>query len=338
MRSLLPLLVASLVACGSAGPTGSSATDAGHEAAAHEASAPDVQAVPHDYGSDGPAAVTVTSLTVSVPGDAGATFALTAYLPGSAGPHPVVYLEAGFFQQAAGYAPYGQRLASWGIVALLRGDPGLAETSPQIASDISWVVTTWLPAANADATSPLHGRLDLTRVGLAGHSRGGQVTLLAAEGALLGKVKGVFGLDPVDTSVMGSPEARTAIASVGVPVAFAGETTDDGTNLPDAAGGMACAPAADNYEVLYAAAAPPAVALTFVNADHTMFEDPASCFACAACTPGTATATTVLSGAVRYLTAYFARELLGDAMVGAAFEGAGAGADVAAGAVGVESK
>jgi hypothetical protein len=46
----------------------------------------------------------------------------------------------------------------------------------------------------------------------------------------------------------------------------------------------------------------------------------------------------VLAYSVRYFTAFFARELLGDAAVGAAFEGAGASEDVAAGHVTVSSK
>jgi hypothetical protein len=35
------------------------------------------------------------------------------YLPGTTGPHPVVSRSPGLQQTAAGYAPYGQRLASW---------------------------------------------------------------------------------------------------------------------------------------------------------------------------------------------------------------------------------
>jgi hypothetical protein len=45
-------------------------------------------------------------------------------------------------------------------------------------------------------------------------------------------------------------------------------------------------------------------------------EDQASCSACGLCTPaGTADSAVVLAYAVRYMTAFFARELLGDARV-----------------------
>ncbi len=282
---------------------------------------------PGVYGSDGPDPV--GTATVQVPGPSG-TFSVTAYYPMSPGAHPVVILSSGFFQTGLGYAPYAKRLASWGIVTFTRDDPALGETAPSIAADVAYMVTSWLPAAAADASPPVFGEVDTTRIGLAGHSRGGQVALLAAEGGALGHVRGVFGLDPVDTSTNGSPEARAQIATIGVPLAFVGETTDSASS--------GCAPATDNYQVLYQAAVSPIVAITAVSADHTMFEDPSNCSFCTLCTAGTANAAEVLAYSARYMTAFFARELLGDSSVGAAFQGAGASQDVAAGRVQIVSK
>jgi hypothetical protein len=128
----------------------------------------------------------------------------------------------------------------------------------------------------------------------------------------------------------GDPQARTTLAAIGVPVAFIGETTDSAAS--------SCAPAADNFQVLYTAASSPAVAITAIGADHTMFEVPASCFACTVCTAGTANQAQVIGAAERYLTAFFARQLLGDATVGPAFNGAGAQQDLAAGLIQIESK
>jgi len=303
--------------------------DAGHEEGGPtvDAQTDGASGGPGVYGSDGPNPV--GTATVQVPGPSG-TFSVTAYYPMSPGAHPVVILSSGFFQTGLGYAPYAKRLASWGIVTFTRDDPGLGETAPSIAADVAYMVTTWLPAAAGDASTPAFGAVDTMRIGLAGHSRGGQVALLAAEGGALGHVRGVFGLDPVDTSTNGSPEARTQIAAIGVPLAFVGETTDSASS--------GCAPATDNYQVLYQAAVSPAVAITAMNADHTMFEDPSNCSFCTLCTAGTATAAQVLAYSVRYLAAFFARELLGDSSVGAAFQGAGAGQDVAAGLVQVVSK
>jgi len=202
----------------------------------------------------------------------------------------------------------------------------IAEMAIKSVSDVSYEIWTWLPAANADTNSPLYGLFDAARIGLAGHSRGAQIALLAAED-LPGRVKGVFGLDPVDWS-FGSPQAGTKLAEIGIPVAFIGETTDK----------LSCAPAGVNYEALYNAAASPAVAITAINADHTMFQDPAFCLFCSFCTPGTANASTVFGYSVRYLTAFFARELLGDTSVGSAFKGAGADADLRAGLIEIASK
>jgi dienelactone hydrolase len=281
---------------------------------------------PGPYGADGPYGSTTASLQVTAPNG---TFTTIAYVPAGAGPFPVVVLSSGFFQTAAAYAPYAQRLASWGVLTLLRDDPSLGESTPNLVSDVTYTVKSWLPAQDADAGGALRGKVDLSRVGLAGHSRGGQVALLAGE-ALSGRIEGVFGLDPVDQSMGSDPEARTTLASIGVPVAFIGETTDSASS--------SCAPAADNYQVLYAAASSPAVAITAIAADHTMFELASACSFCTLCTAGTASQPDVLAMAVRYLTAFFARQLLGDATVGKAFAGAGASQDEAAGRIQLVSK
>jgi dienelactone hydrolase len=358
-RALVPALVAllALASCGSAEssttypktdasvddaggsdrsapPHGEASTDGG--IAVEASPAPDVHATGDGgssgygpYGSAGPASVSTVTAMVSPP--MSTAFSVTVYLPGTKLAHPVVILNSGFFQSALGYAPYGQRLASWGVVAILRDDPGLGETTVDIGSDDAYIVTTWLAAQNAESAGPFEGLLDATNVGLAGHSRGGQAMLLAAENGAKGKIKGVFGLDPVDGSMDGSPDAVTNIATIDVPLTFIGETTDS-------TGASACAPAADNYQVLYAAAAAPAVSITAIDASHPMFEDPSHCTLCSLCTAGTANAATVLAYSERYLTAFFARELLGDGSVGPTLEGAGSALDASAGLITLVSK
>jgi hypothetical protein len=81
------------------------------------------------------------------------------------------------------------------------------------------------------------------------------------------------------------------------------------------------------------------VLITAVNASHTEFELQSACVDCGVCVPmGTANQQVVLAYAVRYLTAFFARELLGVASVGTTFQGAGGTADQAAGLVQITSK
>jgi hypothetical protein len=100
-----------------------------------------------------------------------------------------------------------------------------------------------------------------------------------------------------------------------------------------------CSPANANSDVLFAAAAAPAVQIVAVGAGHTQLEDQDACAFCGVCTPeGSADSAVVLAYAARYLAAFFARELLDDASVGAAFEGAGVDVDVAAGRVRVNAK
>ncbi len=271
------------------------------------------------YDHDGPVPFTVESFSVMT---SGRTFTVTGYLPSPAGAHPVVSLSPGLLQPAVAYAAYGKRLASHGIATLVRDDPGALTVTTDVTADIAYTVGTWMGTA-------LAGRVDSAHVGLAGHSRGGKATLLAAEGALHGKVHAWFGLDPVDAALFsGGAQARDTIAQIGVPTVHLGAQVSS-----------TCAPVADNYEVLFAAGAAPSVKIIGVGVGHTQLEDPASCASCGICTPaGTADTKVVLAYALRYATAFFARELLGDARVGAAFEGAGAPGDVAAGRVQIVTK
>jgi hypothetical protein len=292
-------------------------------AAAADLAGADLAAGASRYDSDGPD--TVATFTANVQ-NGNSSFTAHVWVPGSAGPHAVVLLEPGLLQPAVAYAPYGQRLASWGVVAVMRDDPGVLVQSKSIADDLAYTALTWLPAQNADNASPLAGKVDLSRLGLAGHSRGGQASLMALEGGLSGKAKAWFGLDPVDSALTGS--ARGSLGTIGIPTTFLGMQIT-----------TTCSPAADNYDVLYLAAPSPSVELVGVAAAHTQVEDQAACNACNLCTPmGTADSSVVLAYAVRYLTAFFARELDGDATVGDAFQGAGAPADVAAGRVTLTSK
>jgi hypothetical protein len=246
------------------------------------------------------------------------TINVTGYLPGTPGPHPVVSFSCGSTQTAAGYVPYGQRLASYGIAMFLTDDPGILVNTGTIVPNAVYVVDTWMPANFA-------GQLDFTKVGLGGHSRGGAVSLLAAETGLKGKVVAWFGIDPVDNEFLMNPTeyARTDLSMIGIPTTFLAAQVIGN-----------CNPAADGYMTLYPLAPSPTLLLVGVNAGHTQFESATGCTGCAVCSPdGTADPNVVLAYGVRYFTAFFARELLGDTSVGASFQGAGLPADVAAGLI-----
>jgi hypothetical protein len=278
------------------------------------------------YDQDGPQSV--STFTVQVTGGP-SQYSAVVYLTGKAGAQPVVVLAPGLQQPAAAYAPYGRRLASHGINMITRDDPGLLTGANDIAADLVYLVNTFLPQQQAAPTSMFGGHLDLGKLGLAGHSRGGFATLRAVETGLAGKAKAWFGLDPVDVDTqIGKPRARDGLAMIGIPTTFLGAGVTSN-----------CAPAGDSYNLLYGLAPSPSVLLVAVGAGHTQLEDPASCSICGFCMPaGTADGATVLHFAVRYLTAFFARELSGDQSVGATFDGAGAPSDLAAGLIQRSSK
>ena len=278
------------------------------------------------YGTNGPVSYTTTALPVTNGSD---SFTVNVWIPSTSGMHPVVSFSPGLEQPSAGYTPYATRLASWGFVVLMRDDPGILVSGGTVASDLSYTVGTWLPAQSATSGSALYGKADLAHIGLAGHSRGGQTTLVAAEGGLLGKVEAWVGLDPVNTAYSAGTAPATNLPSIGIPTFYIGAGI--ATN---------CAPVGDDYQTLYAVSPSPSIAMTIAGAAHPQFEDVGDCSACVlVCSPaGTANSQTVLDDAIRYLTAYFARELLGDSSVGALFQGAGAPPDEASGAITIVSK
>jgi hypothetical protein len=301
-----------------AGPSDGRLSDAGSIDAGVPDAGPGVDAgVPGSVEYNGDGTVPYTTQTWQVT-NGSSTMNVTGYLPSTPGPHPVVSFSCGSTQTAAGYAPYGKRLASYGMAMFLTDDAGILTNTGSIVPNAVYLVDTWMPANFA-------GVLDMTKVGLGGHSRGGAVSLLAAETGLKGKVEAWFGLDPVDNEFLMNPTeyARTDLSMVGIPTTFlAAQVVGN------------CNPAADGYMTLYPLAPAPTMLLVGVNAGHTEFELASGCTACAICTPdGTEDPDVVLAYGVRYFTAFFARELLGDTSVGAQFQGAGLPADVEAGLI-----
>lgn len=271
------------------------------------------------YDADGPVPYTTSVERVS---NAGRSFDVTVYLPMTPGKHPVVGIFSGSSQMAPAYAGYATRLASHGIAAVVRDDPGALVQTTVIVADAEYLYGTWLPAT-------LGTKVDVGKLGLAGHSRGGGASLLTAQ-RLKGKVAAWCGLDPVDNQFVISPGAyaRTDLPNIGIPTAYLGAEVISN-----------CAPAADGYEMLYGRSPSPSLEIEGIGAGHTQFQDLNLCNLCSICSPnGTANAAVVLAYAQRYFTAFFARELLGDASLGARLEGAGSTADVAAGLIRVRSK
>ncbi|MEO8844411.1 MAG: alpha/beta hydrolase [Kofleriaceae bacterium] len=216
----------------------------------------------------------VTEATVSIPGaTSDHTLGATIYTPTGVVMPALVVISPGFQMARAQYATYAHHLATWGFEVILTdyADQGFFADHQAMANDVGAVITyalapTFLPA------------IDATKIALAGHSLGGDISVLAASGDP--RVQAVVGWDPVDASNPSVvPEKMTAFTA---KLAVIGEITDG------SGGFMPCAPTADNYAMFYAAAPAPAFAMTVNGADHMDWVDDGTCALCSVCTAGTA--------------------------------------------------
>ena len=251
----LGLLSAGLIACGNSETTSGADSGTNPGLADASTSGSEVDANPNatdagpvaDLGQSGPFEVfiddgvqaptgdTTATLTVCSPSsDAGATAA--------AGPFPLVITSPGFQLPRAQYASMCSHLASWGFVVLSRdyvsGGILSAPNHQTLAEDVGLLID-W---ALSDA-SMLAGRLESTKIAVAGHSLGGKVSILAA--ILDARIGAVVGWDPVDANPPtgnGSPSVTPELmAGLTIPIAVIGETLDATGTF------QSCAPTADNY-------------------------------------------------------------------------------------------
>ena len=118
------------------------------------------------------------------------------WVPEGEGPFPVVLVVHGNHAMEElsepGYDYLGEQLASHGFVAalvdenFLNRDPVSSQTQQQLAEEYgvrAFLLLEHLETFrgwNAEASNPLHGKLDLDRVALVGHSRGGEAIAVAA--------------------------------------------------------------------------------------------------------------------------------------------------------------
>jgi predicted dienelactone hydrolase len=217
----------------------------------------------------------------------------TIYTPAGSGPFPLVIISPGFQLARTQYASYAQHLASWGFEVALTdyADQSLFADHQLLANDIPAVIDYMLANASVDPS----------KIALAGHSLGGDISVLAAIGEP--RVAAVVGWDPVDG---GTPAVLAMMSSFTPPLAVVGETTDG------SGGFMPCAPIADNYAQFYAGAPSPALAMTLVGADHMDFVDDQSCDICALCTAGSASPDLAHETARRLNVAWLRSRFYGD--------------------------
>lgn len=263
----------------------------------------------------------------------GSSVPVEVFVPVETDPVAVVLLTHGFQLSSANYISYGEHLASWGVAAVLPTLPGSILDAPTHASQRDRLVDVigWIederggagPLANAPAGALI----------AAGHSMGGKLSFLTA--TVDPRVRGVFGIDPVDSAggpgAQPSPEnpsvAPELMPLVVVPVALLGETTNATGGL-----GGACAPTEENFARYYESAVSAAIEVEVVGANHMSFLDDPNCgLSCSVCPVGTDDPSQTLALTRGYLTAFALYVGADEAGYRHWLAGRGAAADVAAG-------
>ncbi|MBK06061.1 MAG: hypothetical protein CL920_36040 [Deltaproteobacteria bacterium] len=260
-----------------------------------DAAPADVPASSEDYTQQGPLTLAAnTQASPTLPTSTGCSGSkckvfLNIDMP-SAGnttrkaPYPVIIFSNGFLLKAERYKTYAERLAKWGYV-VVRWDTNQESAFSALAHNVLGkmlvAIVDWLDAENKKAGSALAGKLDMSKLMVAGHSRGGKISALAAQSDA--RIKAIFGIDPVDSAPPGQTNTHSAIKNMNktsAPFATVGAGKSAGGFQP-------CAPAADNYEKFFNAATTKAWEIFLPEAGHMQFLDSQSgCFSCLACSSG----------------------------------------------------
>lgn len=296
------------------------------------AQAPDLSmAQPLDPGVPGP--LKVVSFDLKIPVGVARSVDVTVFGPTTDGkeitmmgaPFPLVVISPGFTLDRKLFSNYATRLASYGIAAVLQKSS--SEFNHATYRDETRDLISWLYSPTNSTGDHVKDRFDKNKLGLAGHSLGGKISLLVA--AQDTRVKAVLGIDPVDANNPAAiPELSKIKLPTGVPLVLLGETISKSGGL------MPCTPAAGNFEAIYAKANAPAVSITLKDAAHNDFVDNfMSCGSCGFCPGGTAPKDRTNRLAVKYTAAYFLWTLAGDTRAAAYLTGAEFLKDVTAGYV-----
>ncbi|WP_158308379.1 amidohydrolase family protein [Thiocapsa marina] len=229
-----------------------------------------------------------------------------------AAPVPVILVSPGFQLDRDLYASYPIHLASWGYAALVTEKLQLGISHAAMTRRLRDVLS-WLVDEESRPESPLHGRLDLSKIGLAGHSLGGKISFMLGIDLIEDddeRVQAIFAIDPVDDG-KGSPSVTPEqMAKVDMPFIALGETLD---STPKHDSLMACAPEASNFEKFFDGARSPAAKIDVLGASHMSFLDNPNCrLFCSVCREGAIGSGEARKLARRYMTAFYNIQLKGE--------------------------
>ncbi len=262
---------------------------------------------------------------------------LVLMIPEISDPMPLVVFTHGFSASPDMYLSYGERLASWGFFVIMPQMPG-SLSKPETHQDQAEYLAALLDWATDSENVKLSGKVDLSHIGLAGHSMGGKLSfLLASQNP---RPKAIFGVDPVDSAppIDYEPEDYPSVTpekmpDISIPFVALGETVNGGE------GSLSCAPSAKNFQQYFAYAESPAIQIDVLGANHMSFVDDPDCgLACAICPKGTDDPFVTRMLTQKYMTAFFLAVLNGQTELYDYLIGDRMQQDVDAGLVEVETK
>jgi chlorophyllase len=260
---------------------------------------------------DGP--YEIRQLSVNVEDTArGRAFEIVLFYPASGGNYPLILFNHGFMLRADAYRSYGEHLASHGFVV---GLPSLVMDllsidHKELALDIQFA-TDYCVEASRHTGNPLFSLINEEMIGLAGHSLGGKLSLLAA--AQDSRICAAALLDPVDS---GNPLVTDPIRypsvtpelmpDIHIPLLILGSGLG-----AEVAFFSACAPEEENYQRFFEAANPPALEITQLGVGHSQYIDQKNDLVSFVCASGDVPDAWVRESTSSYITAFFLGMLSG---------------------------
>lgn len=155
------------------------------------------------------------------------TSAHITYPVGATPPFTSIAVVPGFTAAESSIADWAPFLASWGIVTMTFGtsnpSTGASDTSvlPPVREAALMDALVTLQGENTRSGSPLAGKLDLSRQGVAGWSMGGGGTCLAANDHS-SELKAVFAMEPWNTDTTYTTDATPTLIFAGTSDGLAG--------------------------------------------------------------------------------------------------------------------
>lgn len=237
-----------------------------------------------DYGAKGSAPTTTSTLPAGFGGATGGKLVV----PTAAGTYPLIIASHGFSATSANQVGWAEHFASYGFVVAAPDFPSTFSPDSAKNRDIIKALVAMLPTAE----TPAKGRIDITRIGLEGHSAGGLATTLAAADL---KPRATILFDPVDRDDLGKKAHATLCAPV----------------LSIFANGSSCNNSA-GWRAFVLDTKGPVTTMKVTGSTHCDGENADRGIACASfCGGGASPARQVFYA--RYATAFFLDHLKGDA-------------------------